>query len=73
MTAGFDAQGLRRKRKARRMTLAALGQELGVTHQAVSRWEQGHTTPTIDLLPDLAAALDCRIDDLFSPAVGAAR
>ncbi len=67
MTAGFDRITLRRKRKERGLTLAELGRILGVTHQAVSRWEQGDASPSIDLLPLLAATLHCRIDDLFTP------
>lgn len=69
--ARFDPDTLRRKRKARGLSLAALGRILGVSHQAVSQWEQGHTTPRIDLLMPLAAALHCNIDDLFTPAIGA--
>lgn len=72
MTAGFDRFTLRRKRKARGLTQAAIGETLGVTRQAVTRWEDGSASPSIDLLPMLAATLDCRIDDLFTtPAVGA--
>lgn len=71
MTAGFDGQRLRHKRKAQRLSLVELGSRLGVTHQAVSRWERGETRPDIDLLPDIATVLRCSIDDLYTPAVGA--
>lgn len=65
--ARFDPHLLRRKRKALHLSLAALGRTLGVTHQAVSLWEQGKTVPSIDLLPGLASALDCAsVDELFT-------
>lgn len=67
MTAGFDRITLRDKRNKRGLTQAELGRILGVSFQAVSQWERGETTPTIDLLPVLAAALHCDIGDLFYP------
>lgn len=75
MTArGFDHRGLVRKRRSKGLSQAALGALLGVTYGAVSEWERGKSTPATPVLPDLANAFDCTIDDLFTPpAVGAAR
>lgn len=70
MTARFDHRGLAKKRTAKGLTQGALGALLGVTYGAVSEWERGHSTPATPILPLLARALDCTIDDLFTPAVG---
>lgn len=71
MTArGFDHCGLAKRRTSKGLSQAALGASLGVTYGAVSEWERGKATPSTPVLPDLADALDCSIDDLFSP-VGA--
>ncbi len=43
-----------------------LGVRLGVSRQAVSKWEGGMTAPDISLLPQLAEALGVSIDALFS-------
>ena len=43
-----------------------LAEKLGVTFQAVSKWETNANTPDISLLPAIANALGIMIDDLFS-------
>ena len=43
-----------------------LAQVLGVSFQAVSKWETGTTLPDIALLPKLAVFFGIKIDDLFS-------
>lgn len=45
---------------------------LHVTRQLVSMWETERAWPSTHLLPDLAAALGCTIDDLFRKDVAAA-
>ena len=47
------------------VTQEALAQELGVTAQAVSRWENGQAMPDITLLPALSVYFGVRIDDFF--------
>lgn len=42
-----------------------LGQKLGVTGKAVSKWENGAAKPTTDILRKLAALWDIQIDDLL--------
>lgn len=51
-------------RKARNMTQEALGRAVGVSAQAVSKWENGGT-PDVELLPTLANALCVTMDGLF--------
>ena len=47
------------------ITQETLAQELGVTVQAVSRWENGAAMPDIALLPGLSVYFGVRIDDFF--------
>ncbi|MCL2298987.1 MAG: helix-turn-helix domain-containing protein [Firmicutes bacterium] len=60
--------GLRIKalRGARGMTQEALAAALGVSPQAVSKWETGVTAPDIGLLPGISVAFGVTIDELFS-------
>ena len=53
-------------RKEKGLTQAELGNLLGVSNQSVSKWEQEVTMPDVLLLPRLADAFECSIDDLFS-------
>ena len=46
------------------ITQEELGQLVGVTTQAVSKWERGGT-PDAEILPNIARALDVSIDALF--------
>ena len=53
-------------RKAKGLTQAELGDLLGVSNQAVSKWESELSMPDVMLLPTLADTFQCSIDDLFS-------
>lgn len=52
-------------RKGLGMTQLELAQMLGVTNQAVSKWESDQCCPDILLLPELADALGTSLDALF--------
>lgn len=52
-------------RKKLELTQEALAQKLGVTNQAVSKWETDQSLPDTMLLPALAEALGISIDALF--------
>ena len=60
------SQNILRLRKQRGMTQVALAERLGITSQAISKWESGRSAPDIALLPLLASVLECSIDTLFS-------
>ena len=47
------------------LTQEGLAQKLGVTNQAVSKWESGQSCPDIALLPQLADLFGITIDELF--------
>ena len=49
-------------RKEKGLTQNDLGERLGVSFQAVSKWERGEALPDITLLPDLAKILEITID-----------
>lgn len=42
-----------------------LADSLGVSAQAVSKWENGVTSPNIGLLPDICVFFGVKIDELF--------
>lgn len=52
-------------RKKQNITQEALAQKLGVTNQAVSKWELDQACPDIQLLPLLADIFETTIDELF--------
>lgn len=52
-------------RVMKQLSQKMLGQRLGVTDKAVSRWETGASKPRGDLLQRLAACLDVRVDFLL--------
>ena len=52
-------------RKSKNLTQNELGERIGVSFQAVSKWERGETLPDISLLPDLAGILETSIDNIL--------
>lgn len=57
---------IRQLRLRRGITQEAMAQHLGVTPQAVSKWERGAATPDISLLPAISAYFGVTIDELFA-------
>lgn len=53
-------------RKLRRMTQEDLAERVGVSRQALAKWEAGETLPDLERSRALAAALDVSLDDLAS-------
>lgn len=56
---------LRSLRKARNITQEDLADAMGVSAQAVSKWERGTAMPDISLLPELAVYFGVSLDELF--------
>lgn len=52
-------------RKTHNLTQEALADKLGITFQAVSKWENGLSCPDITLLPQIAEIFDVSMDELF--------
>ena len=61
---GIGAQ-IARLRRERGMTQEQLAGRLGVTFQAVSKWENAAACPDIALLPELADLFGITLDELF--------
>lgn len=53
-------------RKQKGLTQSELGERLGVSFQAVSKWERGETLPDISLLVDLAEVLETTTDHILT-------
>ena len=59
-------ENIRTLRQRKGLTQEQVAQQLGVTYQAVSKWENGTNTPNIALLPEIAALFGVTIDVLFN-------
>lgn len=55
-------------RKAKGLTQEELGSKLGITNQAVSKWESEVSMPDVMLLPEIATTLNITLDDLYGIA-----
>ena len=62
-TIGTRIASLRRERNLKQDELA---EKLGVSPQAVSKWENDQTCPDISLLPQLAKMLGVTVDELLT-------
>lgn len=58
-------QRLCEKRQARGLTQGQLAVRLGVTRQAISKWEHGQSQPDLDNLKQLAEVYSCSVDELL--------
>ena len=54
------------KRKALGLTQQQLADQLNISFQAISKWENGTTYPHIEILKDLATALDVTVDEILA-------
>ena len=59
------SERLKTLRKAKDMTQEQLAEYMGISPQAVSRWETGATSPDISALPQLADLFNISIDELL--------
>ncbi len=57
---------IKQLRARKGVTQEALAEHLGITAQAVSKWERGSASPDIELLPQLSAYFGVTIDELFA-------
>ena len=55
-----------RLRKEKKMTQEALAEQMGVSSQAVSKWENDQSCPDIGLLPKLSRVLGVSTDELLT-------
>ena len=68
----FDArisgEKIARLRKDRGMTQEELAEKLGVSSQAVSKWENGNAMPEVAVLVLLSQILNCSTDSILNPS-----
>lgn len=50
------------------LSQAALAQKVGVSQQAVGKWERGESAPQWGMAPKLAELFGCTIDELYGLA-----
>lgn len=59
------SKNIAKYRKAKGFTQEELGSMLGVTNQAVSKWESAASMPDIMMLPKIACALDVSLEQIY--------
>lgn len=59
------AEKIKAYRKENRLSQKEFGRLIGVSAQAVCKWEQNICYPDIIFLPGLARLLECTTDDFF--------
>lgn len=60
---------IKHKRERLGKTAQQLADEVGVTPAAISQYESGKCIPKTEVLPKLAQALGCTIDELYREEV----
>ena len=58
-------QKIKDLRKENHVTQRALAKYLCITSQAISKWENGHTLPEVNMLPRIADMFGVSMDELF--------
>lgn len=64
------SDNLKTARKAQGLSQEELAETLGVSRQAVSKWEQGETYPEVEKLLQLCAVLNVTMNELFGMETG---
>ena len=57
--------GLKPRRKAAKLTQADLARALETTRESIRGWELGLYWPSAQVLPEMAKALGCTIEELY--------
>ena len=65
MTRITIAERIKLYRDEKRLTQNEFGKMMGVSAQAIYKWEKGICYPDILFLPYLAQIMECAIDDFF--------
>ena len=56
-------------RKSNNYTQDDLAKELGISRQAISKWETGATIPNLDVLLKISKLYDITINDILEPKI----
>lgn len=62
-------QNIKSLRMRKNMTQGQLAELVGVSYQAVSKWESGTTLPDVSLVPRIAQIFQVTMDELFSYSI----
>ncbi len=62
---------IRELRNQKRMTQKDLAEQLNVTAQAVSRWENNEVEPSLETLGQMASIFEITMDELFGKTMQA--
>ena len=57
---------IRDLRKSAGLTQVQLAEKVGVAQATVAEWERGDYYPRASIIPALAAALGCAVNDLYA-------
>ena len=68
----YFASNLQFLRRRKGITQEKLANQLGVSRQAISKWESGETIPEVSTLLQLAELFSCKLDDLLRQELSAA-
>ena len=60
------SEKIKEYRKENHLTQEEFGKLLGVSAQAVSKWERKECYPDITFLPDIASLLCCSVNEFFT-------
>lgn len=69
MQIGEIGRGIAQRRKQLRLSQEELASRIGVTRQAVSKWESGAALPSVDNMVELARVLNASVDELLQLTV----
>ena len=59
------SEKIKEYRRENRLTQEEFGRLLGVSAQAISKWERRECYPDITFLPEIAELLCCSVNDFF--------
>lgn len=65
MTKISISEKIKSYRRERGLTQGEFADLMGVSHQAISKWERVECYPDITFLPELAKTLGCGVGDFF--------